>query len=262
MKSLVIFMICIALATCDVSDSDDKCMNWAIRKIVGPEKVEAVSDVGNANSTEDIPVSNSDGSGGRPGKRGAQGPPGPPGPAGPQGVCDCIPQEVTDLQKENEVLKDQISRIRRTSPETYCLLGLKIGDIPDSAITVSSHPATLRYSRLDTPSEAWHPSGNNPGHDWIMVDLGELRFVTGVVTQGRPTYDHWTTSFKVEYSDNGKKFTDVKKTDLSELVFTGNTDRNTKVVNRFPEPVTTRYIRIYPVTYSGYTMIRFDIIDC
>nr|XP_039255442.1 lactadherin-like [Styela clava] len=198
----------------------------------------------------------------RPGKRGPAGASGPQGSPGPPGVCDCIPEEVLILQNENKDLKEKVQRIRKTSPETFCLLGMKDGSIPDSSITVSSNSGSKKYSRLDHGSHGWYPNSNNPGHEWIMTDLGKIRPVTGVVTQGRFNADSWTKQFQVEHSRDGFNFTDVKKSDGSEMVFQANSDRTTKVVNRFPKPVKTRFVRIYPMAYHNGMYIRFDVIDC
>ena len=45
-------------------------------------------------------------------------------------------------------------------------------------------------------------------------------------------------------------------------IFTGNTDRNTKITNIFPEPVTARCIRINPRTWKSYVNMRFDVLGC
>ena len=42
---------------------------------------------------------------------------------------------------------------------------------------------------------------DNPGREWIEVDLGRIKNVTGVVMQGAlySTVNEWVTGFKVEY---------------------------------------------------------------
>ncbi|XP_077972618.1 neuropilin-1-like isoform X2 [Styela clava] len=235
------------------ADAEARCMSWAMKRLTGAEDV-SQSEQNTTNILERLPdeMSEIDNVGPyRPGKRGPPGSSGPQGPPGLPGVCDCIPEEVIILQEENKDLK-----------ETFCLLGMKASTIPDSSITVSSNPDQKTYSRLDYPSHGWYPSANNPGHEWIMTDLGKIRPVTGVVTQGRYNSEYWTKQFQVEHSQNGFNFTDVKKSDGSEMVFYGNSDRSTKVVNRFPKPVLTRFVRIYPMAFYNGMYIRFDVIDC
>lgn len=264
MKLMCTFIFSITLVRIGIC-SETECMAWALRKIIGPDTTNQTNEWpygGGPSQNEE--VSQNEGAmtrGSRPGKRGAVGPPGERGLPGPPGTCDCIPEEVRALQRENEDLKEKLDRVRKTSPETYCLLGVKSGSIPPDAITVSSYSSRIQYSRLDA-SDSWFTSTLKPGDEWIMADLGDLKPVTGVVTQGRPITDQWVKTYKVEHSVNGTNFIDVKKSDGSELVFMANTDRNGKVVNHFPEPVVTRFIRIYPLEYQSHMCMRFDIVDC
>ncbi|XP_039272571.2 lactadherin-like isoform X1 [Styela clava] len=200
----------------------------------------------------------------RTGKRGPIGPRGLPGVAG---NCSCNQSDQIELQKRLETIEDHVFRIRRSSPDTYCLLGMKDGTIPDNAISVSSRENSKDHGRLDQLVDGWHPSSNHAsrtGREWIMADLGKVKTVTGVVTQGRHNSNNWVLTFKVEHSVDGRKFYDILKEDRSELVriFDGNKDRSTKVINRFPNPVQARFVRIYPLTFVGYAFIRFDVIDC
>nr|XP_039255341.1 lactadherin-like [Styela clava] len=196
---------------------------------------------------------------------------------------------------------------------------MKDGSIPDSSITVSSNSGSKRYSRLDHGSHGWYPNSNNPGHEWIMTDLGKVRPVTGVVTKdancvkGRKAmawaYIHlantdsprtrirtvniyhyielkwgkseqnygltltWYTHCRgtVYLISDWGKVRALHDHFMSMLihtyyflfkVFQANSDRSTKVVNRFPKPVKTRFVRIYPMAYHNGMYIRFDVIDC
>lgn len=198
-------------------------------------------------------------------RMGKKGPIGPPGPPGLPGQCSCNETDKSELELEMEILKEQVQRMRLTAPETFCLLGMKDRSIPDDGISVSSNPSVKNRGRLDDPNYGWRPSSNDlsrTGREWIMADLGKVRNVTGVVTQGSNGSDHWTKTFKVEHSSDGHSFIDVTKNDGSELIFNGNSDRSTKVVNRFPDPVMTRFIRIYPMSFQHWPYIRFDVLDC
>lgn len=254
----------IAISSSTDGDDDARCMAWAIKRLTGVEDVTTQIAMNRTMNERDFPrgAPARDVGPVRYGKRGPAGPVGPRGPAGPPGICDCIPDEVRTLERENIDLKEKIERIRQTSPETFCLLGMKAGTIPYSSIRVSTNTGAKSYSRLDGTSSGWYPSTNNIGHEWIMVDLGKIRPVTGVVTQGRYNSGYWTKQYQVEHSRNGVNFTDVKKADGSEMVFSANTDQHTKVVNRFPNPVNTRFVRIYPMAYHNGIYIRFDVIDC
>ena len=54
---------------------------------------------------------------------------------------------------------------------------------------------------------AWIPSTNNDNNDFLQIDLGSLYFVCGVATQGIPTIDHWTKTYKIKTSLNNVVWT-------------------------------------------------------
>ena len=49
-------------------------------------------------------------------------------------------------------------------------------------------------------SNAWIPATNNDNNDFLQIDLGSVYFVCGVATQGYPSNDHWTETYKIKTS--------------------------------------------------------------
>ena len=47
-------------------------------------------------------------------------------------------------------------------------------------------------------SNSWIPATNNYNNDFLQIDLGSLYFVCGVATQGNPTNDYWTKTYKIK----------------------------------------------------------------
>ena len=99
----------------------------------------------------------------------------------------------------------------------YSGLGMEDGRIPDYRITASSeydHENGPRNARLNHKEDwpirgAWTAKTNDP-NQWIQVDLGDLKRVSGVVTQGRNgQYQRWVTKFFVQYSENGETWNNV-----------------------------------------------------
>ena len=83
--------------------------------------------------------------------------------------------------------------------------------------------------------------------EYVSIDLSQFRpLISGVVTQGRSS-GQWVTSYRVQYSVDGDTWNWVD----TRADFTGNTDGDTRVTNTFETPVQARYIRVYPVTFSG-----------
>ena len=84
--------------------------------------------------------------------------------------------------------------------------------IPDSSITASTffseNPAL--HGRLNGGSY-WASTIIHP-QQWIQVDLGARRHVTGIMLQGSGSlmYPQWMTAYKIEYSDDGASWQIVK----------------------------------------------------
>jgi hypothetical protein len=124
--------------------------------------------------------------------------------------------------------------------------------------------------------------------EWMQVDLGTEKRVTGVVTQGRSDVDEWVLEYRVEYSLNGKHFRPLgafaDETSALSHTFPGTTewmhqvagvrfagrgelgDKDTLVRNQWFEEVVARYVRIFPLRYggsggagSGHPSLRADI---
>ena len=61
----------------------------------------------------------------------------------------------------------------------------------------SSNPAS--DGRLKGGS-AWIPNSNNNNSDHLQIDLGSVYVVCAVATQGNPSADDWTKTYKIETS--------------------------------------------------------------
>ena len=138
----------------------------------------------------------------------------------------------------------------------------------DRSYSSSRFPATDQ-SMLDSV-RAWSPISllssavYTSGADWMQIDLGANKLISGLVTQGKnSTYaadlplDQWTGSYRVTHSSDGTNFSFV---DYGNI-FIANTDGNTKVTNRFSTSVLARYIRIYPYTYIGHPSMRAGVLE-
>ena len=91
----------------------------------------------------------------------------------------------------------------------------------------------------------------------MYIDMGAYRVIHGVVTQGRVNDRQWVTSYKVEALGNG--WVPVLN-EAGSSTFTGNTDQNTQVWQRFRNPVTARYVRFTPLSWHVHISMRAGLL--
>ncbi|XP_071952032.1 hemocytin-like isoform X2 [Antedon mediterranea] len=145
------------------------------------------------------------------------------------------------------------------------------GSISDNQISVSSYFSSdqcyeAAHARLNTLKStgvcgswvAWY----NDQNQWIQVDFGVVKTVTGVITQGRNGYPQWVTSYEFLYSMNGTKFQTIKDANEQNVEFEGNSDKDTKVTNMFSSPVSVRVVRIHPTNWCDRISMRFELLGC
>ena len=133
-------------------------------------------------------------------------------------------------------------------------------DLPDSQLSASSYydqTVAADDSRLNA-LKAWSPSVTT--NQYIQADLGELKQITAVATQGRTMLDqhveHWVTSYTISHS------TDDSTYDAIQSTFDANSDINSIVENSIVPAVNARYVRLYPQTWNGHPSLRWEIYGC
>lgn len=96
---------------------------------------------------------------------------------------------------------------------------MESGAIADSQITASSQwdanhgwvNARLNLKIEGSKTGAWS-AGRGDYKPWLQVDLLHVTTVKDVATQGRPQRSsQWVTSYKLQYSNDGKTFNDYKE---------------------------------------------------
>lgn len=83
-------------------------------------------------------------------------------------------------------------------------LGVESGDLPNMRITSSSDAGTGKESwrcRLNA-AEAWC-AGNNTYNEYLELDLGRVRTISRVATQGHAVKSHWVKVYQLSYSTDG-----------------------------------------------------------
>ncbi|KAM6918528.1 neuropilin-1a-like [Xenentodon cancila] len=146
-------------------------------------------------------------------------------------------------------------------------LGMESGEISSDQITASSQYNSNwspERSRLNYQENGWTPSDDTV-REWIQVDLGFLRFVTAIGTQGaisKETRKHYyVRSYKVDLSSNGEDWVTVKEGSKPKI-FQGNYNPTNEVRAFLPKQTLTRYIRIRPMSWEQGICMRFEIYGC
>nr|XP_020468074.1 neuropilin-1a-like isoform X2 [Monopterus albus] len=146
-------------------------------------------------------------------------------------------------------------------------LGMESGDIPTEHITASSQYNSNwspERSRLNYLENGWTPADDTV-REWIQVDLGFLRFVSAIGTQGaisKETKRHYyVRSYKVDLSSNGEDWVTVKE-GSKQKIFEGNYNAIDEARSFLPKQMLARYIRIRPMTWEQGICMRFEIYGC
>ena len=163
-------------------------------------------------------------------------------------------------------------------PELTCVLFLHIPckeqigyieTLADDQLTGSSRESihkSYERSRLHTQLDGddyggWTPETNSVG-EFIQADLGAVRRIEKVATQGLSSRSHWVTSYKFGYSVDRSTHSFIQNNAGSEVVFTGNIDKNTVVEHTFDTAVEARYVRVYPQTWTFNIAMRWEVYGC
>ncbi|XP_069554513.1 neuropilin-2a isoform X3 [Brachyistius frenatus] len=147
-------------------------------------------------------------------------------------------------------------------------LGMEPGKISDDQISASTtfydNRWLPRQARLNNDDNAWTPSEDS-NKEYIQVDLHFLKVLTGISTQGAVSKEtqksYYVTTFKLEVSTNGEDWM-VYRHGKNHKIFHANTDPAEVVLNRVPQPVLARFVRIRPQTWRNGIALRFELYGC
>ena len=145
----------------------------------------------------------------------------------------------------------------------------------DSPYNLCRDPLVAR-SNISATSEASQRSSEHArlwsGTSWtaensdfqqaLIIDLGEIKNVTGIATQGRAHSDEYVLEYRIMYGTNGKDFSDYKEVDGSPKLFRGNTDGDFVVRNDFDQPIIAQWIKINPTRWADRISLRMELYGC
>uniref|UniRef100_A0A8C1YPT2 Neuropilin n=1 Tax=Cyprinus carpio TaxID=7962 RepID=A0A8C1YPT2_CYPCA len=182
----------------------------------------------------------------------------------------------TDSAIAKEGFSANFTVLERTVPDGKSILqyfdcteplGMETGEIHSDQIMASSqyNPSwSPDRSRLNNPENGWTPAEDS-NKEWIQVDLGFLRFVSAIGTQGAISQEtnkrYYVKSYKVDVSSNGEDWITIKE-GPKQKIFQGNTNPTDVAKAMFPKPTLTRYLRIRPYNWETGIALRFEVYGC
>eukprot|EP00042_Codosiga_hollandica_P059247 m.908496 g.908496 ORF g.908496 m.908496 type:complete len:2276 (+) comp60102_c0_seq5:98-6925(+) len=95
--------------------------------------------------------------------------------------------------------------------------------------------------------------------DWLQVDTGRIQFLTAIHTQGAPDAQEWVESFTLSTSVDGRTWQPVLNHG-APCTFAGNSDNGTVVVNAIHAIPFARFLRVFPVAFSGRASMRLEVV--
>jgi len=126
-----------------------------------------------------------------------------------------------------------------------------------SSVYANNAKGTAHARSMLNSHQAWSAKKNSAGQ-WMSMDLGQVRKVWGVVTQGRARgrwSNQYVKTYKVQYSEDGSTWKDVTGTYKGER---GDSGKEAQ----FPQPVMARFVKLVVRTWSSHISMRAAAITC
>ncbi|KAK6488713.1 discoidin [Huso huso] len=118
--------------------------------------------------------------------------------------------------------------------------------------------------RLDVQGSAWAADHNNT-HQWMLIDLGEKKNITGIITSGStlPGFNFYVQSYTIKHSKDGHKWRMYRQAGgTEEKIFEGNLDYWHQTRNNFLPSIVARYICIIPHTWHQRIAMKVELLGC
>ncbi|XP_025897629.1 discoidin, CUB and LCCL domain-containing protein 1 [Nothoprocta perdicaria] len=155
-------------------------------------------------------------------------------------------------------------------------LSLEEGFLSKSQITASSYwEETNEFGQqfLWSPDKAWlqvpglaWASNHSSNREWLEIDLGEKKRITGIRTTGSGSmlnFDFYVKTFIMNYRNNNSKWRPYKGIlSNEEKVFQGNSNAGDIVRNNFIPPIVARYVRVIPQTWNQRIALKLELLGC
>nr|XP_040229697.2 neurexin-4 isoform X1 [Anopheles coluzzii] len=112
----------------------------------------------------------------------------------------------------------------------------------------------------------------NGGYSWtaqqsdfdqqFIIDLGDVRNITRIETQGRPHSNEYLTEYSISYGFNGLDYIDYREPGGNTKLFKGNRDGDSVRMNSFEVPIIAQWVRINPTRWQNRISLRAELYGC
>jgi hypothetical protein len=134
-------------------------------------------------------------------------------------------------------------------------------NVPQNHYTYSSvwgsndHDRALHSTPTIDSQQGWS-AAQNDGGQWIQMNLGSVKWVDGIVTQGRGGQwqgGQFVTRYAVLTSEDGYSFS-------SQGVYPGNLAQGPDLQYTVFKPVRAQFVRVVPVAWNNHITMRVDVL--
>ncbi|XP_048580273.1 uncharacterized protein LOC5514016 isoform X2 [Nematostella vectensis] len=144
------------------------------------------------------------------------------------------------------------------------VVGLSSGQIEGSKLNSSStkYPVNLfgsHQGRLYN-AHAWCATKDD-AEPYLEIDIGFVRMIKSIATQGNPKDDQFVTSYALESYVIPEVWVTYLETG-ARRIFQGNSDGGQSVKNILKHITPARKIRVHPVTWYGHVCLRVELYGC
>ncbi|XP_049551472.1 discoidin, CUB and LCCL domain-containing protein 1 isoform X3 [Orcinus orca] len=122
-------------------------------------------------------------------------------------------------------------------------------------------------ARLQDQGPSWASGDKSKNHkrEWLRIDLGEKKKITGIRTTGstQSNFNFYVKSFVMNFRNNNSKWETYKGiVNNEEKVFQGNSNFRDPVRNNFIPPIVARYVRVIPQTWHQRIALKVELLGC
>ncbi|GFO18331.1 macrophage mannose receptor 1, partial [Plakobranchus ocellatus] len=151
---------------------------------------------------------------------------------------------------------------------TGCRSEPMLNNSPTDRLTASDSLTNMTpdRSKLNTRwrgalMDGWSPTRNKvPDSSYIQADLGSVKQVTSMATQGSTSVKAWVKSYYLAFSVDGKVF--KRHGQNNSLIFQANFNSFSVVKNELDPPINARFIQLWPHEFNSSIALRWEVFAC